>query len=205
MQKLMTLVLVCLVATAPAMAQSLAGTIGGTIVDSNGLPVPGADAKLTSAETGAERSLVSDEQGVFQFPALIPGTYNLEIEMTSFKKVVKDGLVLTANQRLDTGAIELQLGEMTDVVTVSGRIETVKTKSAERSAVIERTDLYNMPLGSQDPLDLFVLMPGVVQSELPDTTVHRPQRLREMSVMGGRVNNKNYTIDGVNALRNVTN
>src|SRR6266571_4283540 len=113
-----------------AAAQNISGSITGTVVDPKGLAIPGATVALVNAGTGARITATSNDQGLFEFLSLLPGKYDVEVEMGGFKKLVRSGHVLSANQRLATGPLALEIGGVQESVTVSGRVEAVQTASA---------------------------------------------------------------------------
>ena len=125
--------------------------------------------------------------------------------LTGFKKLVRAGTVLSANQRLATGPLTLELGGTQESVLVSGRVEAVQTVSGERSGLITRQHLDNLQVMSRDPVELWARLPGVISDGAGFGPFQVPHAMREVSVMGGRRNNKNMTIDGVSVMNTVTN
>jgi hypothetical protein len=188
-----------------AVAQNIAGSISGTVVDPKGLAVPGATVVLINTRTGTRIDSTSNEQGFFEFLSLLPSTYDVEVEMTGFKRLLRSGQVLSANQRLATGPLALEIGGTQESVTVSGRVEAVQTASAERSGVITRQQIDNLQVQSRDPIELWAKLPGVITDGAGTAALQAPQSVRDISIMGARRNNKNITIDGVTAMNTVTN
>src|SRR5688572_14939241 len=199
------LALLLLLTCSYAVAQSISGSITGTIVDPKELAVPGATVVLTNTGTRAQLTTTSNESGVFEFLSLLPGTYDLEVEMTGFKKLIRAGHVLSANQRLSTGPLSLELGGTQESVTVSGRVEAVQVASSERSGLITRQQIDNLQTLARDPLELWAKLPGIITDGAGNAAFQTPHAIREISVMGGRRNNKNVTIDGLAAMNTVTN
>jgi Carboxypeptidase regulatory-like domain/TonB-dependent Receptor Plug Domain len=186
-------------------AQSISGSISGTVVDPKGLAIPGATVVLTNTGTSVQLTATSNDEGRFEFPSILPGTYDLTVELTGFKKLVRAGNVLSANQRLATGPLTLELGGTQESVMVSGRVEAVQTVSGERSGLITRQQLENLQVMSRDPIELWARLPGVISDGAGFGPVQLPHAMREVSVMGGRRNNKNMTVDGVSVMNTVTN
>src|SRR5262245_5446965 len=83
-----------LLASSPASAQEARGTITGKVVDANKAVVAGATVKVTNVAMGTTFSLRTNENGFYQAPYLIPGTYQVTAETTGFKRFVRDGVVL---------------------------------------------------------------------------------------------------------------
>jgi Carboxypeptidase regulatory-like domain/TonB-dependent Receptor Plug Domain len=186
-------------------AQSISGSITGTVVDPKGLAIPGATVVLTNVATSVQLTATSNEEGRFEFLSLLPGTYDLTVEITGFKKLVRAGNVLSATQRLATGPLTLDLGGVQESVMVSGRVEAVQTVSGERSGLITRQQLDNLQTFARDPLELWAKLPGIITDGAGNAAFQTPHAIREISVMGGRRNNKNVTIDGLAAMNTVTN
>ena len=101
---------VCLLAS-NAPAQIVSGTITGTVLDTSGAVVPDSRVTVTSEATGTARELTTTETGVFIFAGLPPGAYSVRVEKAGFRPVTRTGLVLSANDRLPIGNIELALGQ----------------------------------------------------------------------------------------------
>ena len=175
------------------------------MVDPKGLAIPGATVVLTNVGTSVQLTATSNEEGRFEFLSLLPGTYDLTVEITGFKKLVRAGNVLSATQRLTTGPLTLELGGTQESVMVSGRVEAVQTVSGERSGLITRQQLDNLQTFARDPLELWAKLPGIITDGAGNAAFQTPHAIREISVMGGRRNNKNVTIDGLSAMNTVTN
>src|SRR3989454_4001416 len=89
-----------------AQAQTITGSITGTVVDSSGAIVAGRKVIVTNEATGAERTLTTTQNGGFIFTNLGPTTHSLKIEMPGFRPLTRTGLTLTAGERLALGSIE---------------------------------------------------------------------------------------------------
>jgi hypothetical protein len=187
------------------LGQGISGSIAGTVVDPSSLPIPGASVVVTNTGTGAQWRTLSDERGAFEFLSLLPGTFDIEVELTGFKRLLSAGHRLLASQRLSVGLLALEIGEFSESITVSGNIGTVQAISGERAANVTRLQLQNLPSLSRDPLEQWARLPGVVSDGAANSPIHRPVTLRDMNVMGGRRNNKNFTLDGVSALNTQNN
>src|SRR5690349_8466443 len=109
-----------LAATAPGVvrAQQVTGSITGTVVEQSGSAVPSASVTLTNQETGVARQLKTDPQGEFVFTALPPAIYKVEAGSGGFKRLVRPDIVLPPNERLSLGKLQLELGLVSEAVTV---------------------------------------------------------------------------------------
>src|SRR4051794_34119128 len=86
-------------------AQTITGSIVGSVKDSSGLPVMGADVKVVQKSTGVPRQSQSSDRGDFTFPGLPPGDYSLTIKAPGFKTVEQTSLNLSASETLPVGAV----------------------------------------------------------------------------------------------------
>ena len=114
------LLLVCVLAGGTAvLAQTDQGTITGTITDSQGAVVPGAQVKLTNTATGLVLQRATNSSGIYVFSPVRIGTYDISVSAQGFATTTQNGLVLNVNQSL---AVDLKLnpGSISQTVTVQG-------------------------------------------------------------------------------------
>ena len=120
--------LACLLGVALAAdAQTTRGSIAGTIRDAQGAAVPGATIELNAPRRGDTQVTTSNETGDFVFLNLLPDTYRLKVTMDSFKTVERENVVLNATDQLTVGVITLELGALTETVTVTSRVVEVQS------------------------------------------------------------------------------
>src|SRR4029077_14068770 len=98
---------------------TVSGTITGNVIDPSGQALAGARLTLTSVSTSQSRSGVANEDGVFTLVAVQPDTYNLRVEQKGFKGYARNGLVVSANERVAVGDIMLQVGDVTETISVT--------------------------------------------------------------------------------------
>ena len=106
-----------LIAAPPASAQSLYGTIVGTVNDQSGAPVPGATVTATNTGTGHKVDAVTDGDGNYAFRNLQPGTYDLAIHMSGFRETKRTGIRASANNPVRQD-LKLEVGTVSEAVTV---------------------------------------------------------------------------------------
>ena len=100
------LILLAMTLAAPAFAQRTTASIRGTVTDSSGAVVPGANVTAKGEETGFSRSTVTNSEGVYSFPELPVGTYTVEVSISGFKSAVQQGVLLNV---ADVRAVDVQL------------------------------------------------------------------------------------------------
>ncbi len=196
-QKLLLWALVCLIGLVisiqPAAAQTVSGVINGTVVNSSGSAVPGAEVTLINEETGASRAGSSDTAGNFVFTAVLPGHYTVAVETKGFKRFEKQNLTITASERLSAGELPLQVGALTESVTVTAQGTPVQTTSQERSALLTNTQMETLMSRSRDFVSLLRVLPGVVSQPDPDTMT----RSQGPNIQGVRNTFNSLSIDGL--------
>jgi hypothetical protein len=192
----MKIAIACLMMLAglPVAAQITTGSLTGNVEDPSGLGVPQASITLTHAATGRARHTTSDATGSFALNGLEAGEYRLAISKAGFKQSEKDGLVLPAGMRLPAGRFVLQVGGVSETVTVNAeRDDIVQTQSSERGDVITSSQVENLQILGRNAPSLIQLLPGVVMTNDPDAL----DRNTTFSALGGRNTTNGLSVDGV--------
>ncbi len=204
MKKLCTsltvLLLVILLHLDGSVAQTITGTMLGTIHDPSGLAVPGAEVLLRYTATQAERKAVSNEQGDFVFTSLQPGEYELTVTLPGFKTAERKAIRLSASETLSLGKIALEVGAPEEKITVTAEGTSVQTASSERSGSITSNQVDQLLIKGRNVTSLLALLPGVVDLADSDS----PDRNFNIYVQGGRRNTNAFMLDGMslNAIGN---
>ena len=146
-----------------ALAQINTATIVGSVSDQTGAVVPGAIVTSTNVATEAERTTETDASGSYSIELLPPGEYTLAVESTGFKRTEQAGVRLFASDRPKIDLV-LEVGEVTESVTVSEAVPLVQTQKAEGGVVIQNKQVLEMPLNGRNFSQLIELEPGVVYS-----------------------------------------
>jgi hypothetical protein len=183
-----------LVFTAVGVAQTVSGSISGIVTDPSSLAVSGAAVRLTNSDTGAKATVVTGANGEFTFTALLPGRYSIVVEMKGFKKAEKTDLNLTAAERLPAGEFVLQVGDVTEFVTVDAAGAPVQVASSDRAGLLTRTQIDTLMARGRDFLSLVRVMPGVVPSGDSDAI---GTRTAYPNAQGMRISYPSIQIDGV--------
>ncbi len=176
-------------------AQTVSGYISGTAVDPSGLPVPGAVVTLINEATGERRTQTTTATGDFIFSAVLPGRYTVVVEAQGFKRVEKKNLNITATERLAAGQFTLEVGAVTESITVTAEGSPVQTASAERSAVLTNAQISTLMARGRDFFTLMKVLPGVV----PPSEMESLGRTPMTNIQGMRMSYPTVAIDGVSA------
>ncbi len=153
-------VILLVLAAIPAAAQQITGSITGTVRDEQGAVVTNTVVKATNAETGFERSAVTDNTGVYNIQYLPVGRYTVEVDATGFKKFLQQNLVITVDttQALN---IVLAVGEANQTVTVTEAPPLVNTTSAELGRTVTPAEILELPLVNRNAYSELSLTAGV--------------------------------------------
>jgi len=143
----------------PSRAQTFYGSILGTVTDSGGGVIPGANTTLTNEGTGDRRTVQTDSAGNYRYVNLIPGKYRLEVEREGFKRLDRPGIVVEVQSdvRID---VTLDVGQMVQTVEVKAQTPLLQTDTAALGQVITHPE--EMPLNGRNVLNLATLVPGVI-------------------------------------------
>ena len=188
------------VALFPAVlfGQGLTGSITGTVVDPSGNVIPGAGVELTNQATAARRAATTDAVGSFVFTQLLPATYAVSVTHPGFKKFERAGIALTATERVVLGQVQLEVGQVTETVTVTAEAARLQTQSAERSGLISSGVFEKVSLKGRDYLGLVALLPGVIDTRNREAPGWN--NIGGITINGNRGGTINLTLDGVSSL-----
>lgn len=200
----------------PAAQAQFRGSLHGTVTDPQGAVVSGATATLLDTATNQKLASTTDASGTYHFNALPPSTYRLTVNATGFKQQVLDNIRIIPEQA-NAVDVQLEVGKVDEVVTVSDATPPIDTATANISGTISNNQVQSMPSFGRDVFKLLQLAPGVIgQSSqtsggggfnLPGSqgpgatggstgifaTENGPQAL----AAGQQYENNSYTIDGV--------
>lgn len=171
-----------------AQAQAANGNIEGTVRDSSGGVLPGVTVTVLNTDTGGVRVVITNEQGVYRAPLLPLGAYTVSAELEGFRKYEQTGLSLRAGQTIPVH-IELGVGSMTEVVTVTSESPVAQPGRIDLGRTISETEISNLPLVSRNPYNFAFLQANVTGYENNEFGVPR------INANGSQMHT-NYQIDG---------
>lgn len=177
-----------------AWAQSETASVSGRITDQSGAIIPGVDVTIRNVDTGVSRTTKADASGVYIFPALEPGHYVMHISKVQFKSVTVTGIDLLVQENLSRNFV-LQVGSLSESVTVNGGGATMNTTNGAVSTVVNRNFVENIPLNGRSLQTLLMLTPGVQMYNGGGLSSSQGQ----FEVNGQRTDANYFTIDGVAA------
>lgn len=180
-----------------APAQTFQGGVRGKIQDAGGAVIPGAAVALQNEETGAGRRTQSNAAGEYAFANLQPGTYTLRAQAEGFNSFVSEALLVGVSALLVVDAA-LQVGDVDEVVTVTGETPLVENGTASVSSTIDRAQIEKLPTPGRNVFIMAVNTPNVVHTGNPVWVKQSDQTNSSLlSLGGGPLRGNNYTVDGV--------
>src|ERR1700675_2579023 len=191
---------IVLVTGSGCFAQVAGGTISGSVRDSSGRVIAGAQVAVQNSETAILRSVDADNEGIYTAPNLVPGTYAISASEEGFQTVMRSGVNVTvgSEQVID---FKLRPGGVKTKIEVSGKPPAIQLASSTLEVTENSTTVRELPLNGRDWTTLAQLQPGVGGVyQLP--LVLRKQRANrglgmQLSIGGGRPQGNNYRLDGI--------
>src|SRR5438093_1627370 len=187
-----------LLSPAPLHGQAVKASLVGTITDSSGAVVPGAEVVITEVNTNFTRSAVTNESGNYVFGNLNPGVYRVEAKLTGFKTAIVDKVDVLVNT---TRRVDLQLrpGAISEAVTVSAEAAPLlQTDRSDIGRKIEITQMQELPLGRNRNFQILVnLVPGTSPVTREHSEFFNSQDALATRVNGQSRYGNNVQIEGV--------
>ena len=183
-----------LLSLTPVMAQvGTQGSILGAVTDASNAALPGATISVRNLDTGLEQTAVTDEAGNFEILALPIGPYEVTVSMPGFKTWRQERLTLNVGERSRVAPV-LEVGQITESVTVEGGAPLLQTERSSVQTVVEMQQIRELPLSTRNPVVLVNLVPG-----LRFTGAGGPERGSTVQGFGLRENQTEFQLDGLNA------
>jgi hypothetical protein len=155
---LMSSLILALLPTA-SLGQEVRGTITGRVVDSNKAVIHGALVKITNVKMGTTVSVTTNDAGVFAAPYLVPGGYQVSVEVKGFKKYVQQGIEVRIGETLDL-PISLETGGTEEAITITADAQQLETATASMGQTVDNRRVGELPLVHGEPYTLMGLSPG---------------------------------------------
>jgi hypothetical protein len=177
-------------------AQVLYGSVAGTVTDQTGAVVPKASLAITNVNTGQTREATTDDAGYYSIPNVLVGTYDLSIKKTGFRPYLEKGVAVSINtvRRVD---VSLQLGAVTESVTVEASAAVLQTTKSDVSLNLESRAMVNLPLSNyRNYQTLINLVPGATPARFQNAEADTPERALTTNVNGQQRGANNTRLDG---------
>jgi hypothetical protein len=171
-----------------AAAQRTTGEIIGKTVDESGAIVPGVTVTLRGAAVAGTPTAVSSEAGVYRFPVLPPGSYDLEFTLQGFSTVRREGILVAVGGTVELD-VKMAVGALEETVTVTGQSPVVNVSTSQVSTAYNKEWVQNAPVRRYSYFDLIMAAPGISQTSQVGST-------SSATSLGSSTNENQYQIDG---------
>ena len=201
-QRIAQVALAVFFGTAHITAQQVDGRIHGSVLDSSGAVVGGADVEVQRIETGATRYATSGASGRYTVPALSPGSYSISVSAEGFRPVSSEPIQLSLGGEAEASFV-LQVGPASDAITVSGESSALAASQAAIGNVIPNRFIVSLPLNGRNFLHLSLLVPGAVPAAVGSPGSERGRFAFQTN--GARESANSFLYDGVYAIDPILN
>ncbi|MDQ6676803.1 MAG: Plug and carboxypeptidase regulatory-like domain-containing protein [Acidobacteriota bacterium] len=190
------IVAVCALIFGVGAAEAQTGSIQGTVNDGAGASIPHASVKAFDQEKNiVARETTTNGEGFFNLSPLLPGQYSVRIQAPGFKESLINNLTLDQTQIMGLGVLVLQLGQLSESVSVESQAAQVETTTAQKSFVISSKEVTQIPLNGRDFQTLMRTLPGVVSNDTSDFRLAF-NNTNSFNVNGQRGSSNNVFLDG---------
>ncbi len=198
LQKASCSLLALLALAAVCAAQDPRANLVGTVLDSSGAIMPGAEIRATKTDTGVIARSVANQDGKFTIRFLAPGLYRVNVEKPGFKNYSRDNVELRVADTVDL-LIRMEVGSANETVTVEASTPLLETETSSTGQVIDGRRLLELPQKGGDAFELTHFVPGVVNMTTMRTfKPDSPEGTSQISVDGTAQYNTQFQIDGIN-------
>jgi len=175
-----------------SFAQMETATLSGTVMDRTGAALSDVQVQVTNSDTNVAATTSTNRSGVYVLPSLKPGRYRIAVTKVGFKQVVVTDVILNV-QDVVSRNFNLEVGAVSESITVTADQPNVNTQDASVSTVVDRQFVESLPLNGRSFQTLFQLTPGVVTA----TTSFYDQG--QFNINGQRGDANYFVVDGVSA------
>ncbi len=190
-------VLLAVLMSHAALAQTFSASIAGTVTDPSGAVVSGAQLKLENMATKDIRLQTSAANGFYNFTNLLPGTYQISATSTGFKDFLRANMILRTNTSA-TVNVPLEVGAAAQQVTVSGEAVLLDTQTANNSVTMDEALIQSLPNATLNPLNFVLDLAGTTEAQggLYSRYQTYDQTSSSFGINGGRTGESEILVDG---------
>lgn len=191
LRRFSSIIVVLILGTASAWAQSTLGTILGTVTDSSGAVVANAKVVITDVDEGTFRTVTTDANGLYEAVDSKPGHYSVEVSSSGFQTAKVEKLELASRQKLRVD-VTLQVGQMSQAVEVKASAGVITTETEAVSSTFNSLQILNLPTNyrasgnGNSPYYFLTILPGI-----------QADNNGNLSIQGGLQSQSQFSVDGI--------
>ncbi len=190
----------CLSTPTVSFAQALYGTVTGQVKDATGGAIPGAEVTIVNPSTNFTQTAVTNDVGNYTLRNIPDGTYTVRVTLTGFKEYVAQNVSVAAGQ-VTREQVTLQVGQLTESVTVSGAATLLQTDTTDVSTQLDSKEITDLPLNVYRNYQALInLVPGATPARFQNAITDTPERALTTNVNGTNRNSNNTRIDGASSV-----
>ena len=181
-------------------AQVLYGSVVGIVKDAQGANIPGATVTATNTATGLTRDTVTGDDGSYNLPNVLPGSYDVKVSLQGFKEFIQTGVPVTAGT-VSRVEVALEVGTLTETVTVASSVQLLQTDKADVHTELKAKEITSLPLNQyRNYQTLINLVPGATPAAFQNDQTDTPARSLRTFVNGTNPNSNNTRLDGASSV-----
>ena len=180
-----------------AHAQAVSGTLLGSIADQGGLGMPGVTVTITETSTNISLTATTNDSGFYTFPSLKDGTYKVIAELSGFKRVVRDGIIVPVNTTIRVD-LKMEVGALEESITVVGQSPILQTDRTDTGRIIESKMVSDMPLTfNRNFQSILITVPGTTRPHREHSAFFNSQDSLAVEVNGQPRMANNTLLEGL--------
>jgi hypothetical protein len=180
-----------------AYAQAVSGTLLGSIADQGGLGMPGVTVTITETSTNISLTATTNDSGFYTFPSLKDGTYKVVAELSGFKRVVRDGIIVPVNTTIRVD-LKMEVGALEESITVVGQSPILQTDRTDTGRIIESKMVSDLPLTfNRNFQSVLITVPGTTRPHREHSAFFNSQDSLSVEVNGQPRMANNTLLEGL--------
>ncbi len=180
-----------------AFAQAVSGTLLGSIADQGGLGMPGVTVTITETSTNISLTATTNDSGFYTFPSLKDGTYKVVAELSGFKRVVRDGIIVPVNTTIRVD-LKMEVGALEESITVVGQSPILQTDRTDTGRIIESKMVSDLPLTfNRNFQSVLITVPGTTRPHREHSAFFNSQDSLSVEVNGQPRMANNTLLEGL--------
>ncbi len=176
--------------------QAVSGAINGYLTDPSGAQIANATVIVTNEQTGVETKLTTNEAGFYNATNLPPGQYSVSFEQRGFSRITREHVVLQVDATVRVDAT-LQLGSMSQQVTVAAGAELLQTEKSDVSQTFDQQQVQNLPIIGRNITQLYSVVPGALNDTFQMGAGENPAGTNRVYINGTWSGAQEFILDGI--------